>query len=125
MCRMKKTAFECFQYGRTMAVLPLKKHESSIVITIGSDKVQNILNMSDDEFNQDMESHLKGRFGQMHVKTKRIDYPLVGIYADRFYVNRFAVIGDAAVGMQPVTAQGFNLGLRGQDFLYEEALLSR
>lgn len=115
-----KTAFECFQYGRTMAVLPLNEHESSIVITIASDKAQAILDMSDDQFNQDTQTHLNNRFGSMRVKTKRITYPLVGVHAERFYANRFAIIGDAAVGMHPVTAHGFNLGLRGQEFLYQE-----
>ncbi len=116
----KKTAFECFQYGRTMAVLPLKPNESSIVITISSDKAQKIIDMTDDEFNQDMEKHLQGKFGQMRVLTKRIAYPLVGVHANRFYAKRYAVIGDAAVGMHPVTAHGFNLGLRGQNCLYQE-----
>ena len=115
-----KTAFECFQYGRTMALLPLRSYESSIVITITSDKAQKLLDMDEDEFNADMETHLNSRFGQMRVQTKRIAYPLVGVHANRFYANRFAVIGDAAVGMHPVTAHGYNLGLRGQNFLYVE-----
>tara|TARA_B100000378_G_C17762569_1_gene313672 strand:- start:176 stop:559 length:384 start_codon:yes stop_codon:yes gene_type:complete len=44
-------------------------------------------------------------------------YSLVGVFADRFISHRFALIGDAAVGMHPVTAHGFNLGLRGQNTL--------
>jgi 2-polyprenyl-6-methoxyphenol hydroxylase-like FAD-dependent oxidoreductase len=47
----------------------------------------------------------------------RHSYPLVGVYAQKFIATRFALIGDAAVGMHPVTAHGFNLGLRGQDLL--------
>ena len=39
------------------------------------------------------------------------------VYAQKFIAKRFALIGDAAVGMHPVTAHGFNLGLRGQDLL--------
>ena len=35
----------------------------------------------------------------------------------RFVAQRFALIGDAAVGMHPVTAHGFNLGLSGADIL--------
>ena len=35
--------------------------------------------------------------------------------AQRFYGKRSALIGDAAVGMHPVTAHGFNLGLASAD----------
>jgi 2-polyprenyl-6-methoxyphenol hydroxylase-like FAD-dependent oxidoreductase len=36
---------------------------------------------------------------------------LVAAYARRFVGTRLALAGDAAVGMHPVTAHGFNLGL--------------
>ncbi len=45
------------------------------------------------------------------------NYPLVGMIAQRFYGKRSALIGDAAVGMHPVTAHGFNLGLSSADLL--------
>ena len=38
----------------------------------------------------------------------------------RFVAQRAALIGDAAVGMHPVTAHGFNLGLSAQDALASE-----
>ncbi|MCL4722333.1 MAG: monooxygenase, partial [Gammaproteobacteria bacterium] len=37
--------------------------------------------------------------------------------AQRFVGQRFALLGDAAVGMHPVTAHGFNFGLYGVDAL--------
>ena len=43
--------------------------------------------------------------GKAHV------YPLATTYARHFAARRAALIGDAAVGMHPVTAHGFNLGL--------------
>ena len=58
-----------------------------------------------------------GKLGQMKQIGERYSYPLVGVYAQKFRSTRFALIGDAAVGMHPVTAHGFNLGLRGQDIL--------
>jgi len=54
----------------------------------------------------------------MQLVSERYAYPLVGVHANKFVKPRFALIGDAAVGMHPVTAHGFNLGLRGQDTLY-------
>jgi len=53
----------------------------------------------------------------MKLLSTRYSYSLVSVFADRFIANRFALIGDAAVGMHPVTAHGFNLGLRGQNTL--------
>jgi 2-polyprenyl-6-methoxyphenol hydroxylase-like FAD-dependent oxidoreductase len=56
----------------------------------------------------------------MRLVSELHSYPLVAVYADRFVATRFALIGDAAVGMHPVTAHGFNLGLSSQDTLANE-----
>jgi len=116
----RQTAFECFHYGRTLAVLPMPGNMSSIVITVATDQAEAILDMERACFNQDIEKHLKGRLGAMKLKGDRYPYPLVGVHANRFFTRRFALIGDAAVGMHPVTAHGFNLGLSGQDLLASE-----
>ncbi len=126
VCRMEhehsheKTAYECFFYGRTMAVLPMTGNVSSIVITVSSDIANSLMAMSEEEFNNDVQNHFKSRFGKMTLLDKRYAYPLVAVHASRFYANRFAIIGDAAVGMHPVTAHGFNLGLQGQETLAKE-----
>jgi ubiquinone biosynthesis UbiH/UbiF/VisC/COQ6 family hydroxylase len=126
VCRMEheqphnSTAYECFFYGRTMAILPMNGNVSSVVITISSTVANTLMAMSEEEFNQDVQSHFHSRFGKMTLLDKRHAYPLVAVHASRFYANRFAVIGDAAVGMHPVTAHGFNLGLQGQDILAKE-----
>ncbi len=119
-----QTAFECFHYGRTLAILPLSGNRSSAVITLPSDQVHDLLNMSEYSFNQDIENRLGGRLGKMTQAGQRFTYPLVGVHANRFYAKRFVLIGDAAVGMHPVTAHGFNLGLSGQDLLADEILKS-
>ena len=116
----RQTAFECFHYGRSLAALPMPGKLCSIVITVPSEQAGQILDMSEDSFNMDIETRLNGRLGKMKQKGKRYPYPLVGVHASRFFSNRFALIGDAAVGMHPVTAHGFNLGLSGQDLLAGE-----
>jgi len=114
------TAFECFHYGRTLAVLPMPGKTSSIVITVPSHKVDDVLNMTEEEFNNDVKKRLNGILGNMKLQGDRHTYPLVGVHANKFYSKRVALIGDAAVGMHPVTAHGFNLGLSGQDILANE-----
>lgn len=126
VCRMAldrdhdDTAYECFFFDRTMAVLPLNGRYCSVVLTISSDNADNLLKMSPKEFGRDMTERMEGKFGQMSLDTALFPYPLVGTYADRFYANRYALIGDAAVGMHPVTAHGFNFGLRGAETLSQE-----
>ena len=121
-------AYECFHYGRTLAVLPMVGNYSSIVITISSDQADAIMKMKDQTFNQDIQSRFNSRLGGMMVVGKKYSYPLFASHASHFHANRFALIGDASVGMHPVTAHGFNLGLRGSKTLatvIEEALASK
>ena len=120
VCRMahekphNQTAFECFHYGRTTAILPMNGNRSSIVVTVNSREAQHYAEMSDTAFNQNIEQKLGGLLGEMTLLGKRHTYPLVAVHAHQFIGRRFALIGDAAVGMHPVTAHGFNLGLKGQ-----------
>ena len=123
VCRMKHTlsnqhtAYECFHYGRTIALLPLEEHLTNTVITVDSDKADTIKKMSPEELAASVKEQLKGRLGNMELVSTIHNYPLVGMIAQRFYGKRSALIGDAAVGMHPVTAHGFNLGLSSADLL--------
>ena len=114
------TAYECFHHGRTLAVLPLSSRESSIVVTASSNERDRLMGMSDAEFSFDVERRFGARYGRMQLATERFAYPLVGVHAKRLHAERSALVGDAAVGMHPVTAHGYNLGLSGADILAEE-----
>lgn len=106
-----QTAYECFQYDRTLAVLPLNNQEVSIVITVNSDEAESVLKQAPESLAADIQQRVKSRFGNMKLSTELYHYPLVATYASRFNAPHAALIGDAAVGMHPVTAHGFNLGL--------------
>jgi len=126
VCRMEhdlpheQIAYECFHYGRTLAVLPMNGTLSSIVITVHNELAEQILDMSEEAFNLDIQQRFDNRLGAMRLVGERYSYPLIAVHADKFFANHFALIGDAAVGMHPVTAHGFNLGLRGQATLARE-----
>jgi len=110
-------ALECFDYGQTLALLPMVGNASSIVLTVTTNKAKAMLDMSETDFNAKITKDFRGELGKMTQSGERHSYPLVAVHAQTFIADRFALIGDAAVGMHPVTAHGFNLGLRGQDIL--------
>ena len=112
-------ALECFNYGHTLALLPMNGDVSSVVLTVPANKADEMLGLNEDDFNALAAKGFNNRLGAMNQIGERHSYPLVGVHAQRFKANRFALIGDAAVGMHPVTAHGFNLGLRGQNILAE------
>jgi len=121
----QQIAHECFLYGRTLAVLPLEGNLSSIVVTVSADQSEALLNMPAEDFSLRVKSWFDNRLGNMTLVGERYSYPLVAVHANQFVKPRYALIGDAAVGMHPVTAHGFNLGLRGQETLYQEILSAR
>lgn len=118
------TAFEHFDYDRVLATLPMSGNFSSIVITVDANVATKLANIDEEQFNANISERFNDRLGKMTLSSKRYSYPLVGVHANQFVSNRFALIGDAAVGMHPVTAHGFNLGLSGQSILAKEIKLA-
>lgn len=119
VCRMQievphqHTAWEWFGYGRTMALLPLNGDQASAVITLPPRQIEALMAQDPARFGHSISGLFEQRLGAMVPSAAPVAYPLVGVYAHAFVGDRCALIGDAAVGMHPVTAHGFNLGLAG------------
>lgn len=110
-------AQECFLEGHTLALLPKTGERCSAVWTVINSALPRLAAMDDRELALDIEAAAEGRLGRMRVDGPRHIYPLVAVWAERFVAPRLALIGDAAVGMHPVTAHGYNLGLYGIEAL--------
>lgn len=111
------TAHECFLQGHTLAMLPMAGRQSSAVWTVSSDGAAELMAAPPEEFAARVDQAFGHRLGALHLSGQRHAYPLVAVYAERFHAERFALIGDAAVGMHPVTAHGYNFGLYGIEVL--------
>lgn len=107
------TAWEWFDYGQTLALLPMNGLRSSVVITLAPEEMNRLMKLPEEDFNREVSARFKHRLGAMRLVSTRHAYPLVTAYANRLIGQRFALVGDAAVGMHPVTAHGFNFGLKG------------
>lgn len=110
-------AHECFLNRHTLAVLPLNGNRSSVIITMPPFEAIEMISKDEEEFNEWVSRQFKNRLGKMSLDSNRYSYPLIGVYANNFVKHRAALVGDAAVGMHPVTAHGFNFGLRGINIL--------
>ncbi len=110
-------AWECFRYGNTLALLPMNGRQCSAVITVDSNRAPDWLALSDEEFVGRVQQQAPRSLGTLQPAGKRHHYPLVGVFAHRFNGPRIALVGDAAVGMHPVTAHGYNFGLYGIEVL--------
>ena len=117
-------ATEWFGHNQTVAMLPLQEKLSSLVLTLPEPQIAALMELSEGAFAREMQQRTQQRWGALTPASARFRYPLVAVYAHRFAAPRFALVGDAAVGMHPVTAHGFNLGLAGAIRLAEEVSAS-
>jgi ubiquinone biosynthesis UbiH/UbiF/VisC/COQ6 family hydroxylase len=119
-------AWEWFGYGQTLALLPMNPHpdsgahRASVVITLPSREIETLMQMEPTEFNAAVTRRYANRLGSMQLVSTRHNYPLVAVFPQRLVAQRFATVGDAAVGMHPVTAHGFNFGLLSVEALTQE-----
>ena len=112
-------AWEWFGYGQTLALLPMNDapetgaHRSCVVLTLPHHQLEGLEKLAAPEFGEALTARFGQRLGRMELASTRHLYPLVGVRPHRLVAERFACVGDAAVGMHPVTAHGFNFGLLG------------
>jgi ubiquinone biosynthesis UbiH/UbiF/VisC/COQ6 family hydroxylase len=114
------TAWEWFRYGQTLALLPLHEaHTASVVITVAPAEARALQALPQESLGDVLAQRFDQRLGAMTALGPLHAYPLVGVYPKRLVSERVALVGDAAVGMHPVTAHGYNFGLLGVATLSE------
>ncbi len=110
-------ATEWFDNGQTLALLPLGERQASAVVTLPDGDAERLAAMDPGALGDELTRRFARKFGQMRMLTPMHNYPLTTSYSHRFITKRAALAGDAAVGMHPVTAHGFNLGIAGTERL--------
>lgn len=102
------TAFQWFLEDSILAYLPLPDNQISIVWS--NDKVNELLNMSTDDFCNEVALASDNRLGKLDIITKPVAFPLKLNLVDKFVRDRVILIGDAAHTVHPLAGQGVNLG---------------
>ncbi len=112
-------AYERFTSQGPLAILPGRDGRYTLVLARNSTSVSDVMAMSDEALIELVQTLFGFRLGRIRQIGKRQAYPLSLVTADSVAADRAVVIGNAANGLHPVAAQGFNLGLRDAASLAE------
>ncbi|MEE9375880.1 MAG: ubiquinone biosynthesis hydroxylase [Rhizobiaceae bacterium] len=105
-------AEEHFLPGGPFATLPLPNNRSSLVWTEPTDNAKRLISADDFTFELELERRFGHKLGEIEVVGPRKAFPLGLTLARGFVRPRFALVGDAAHGIHPISGQGLNLGFK-------------
>lgn len=105
-------AYERFTDTGPLAMLPVENDRAAFVWIVPSGDAEQILSLDDEMFTARLQELFGMRLGRFSKVGTRAAYPLGLSKANGLAVKRGVVVGNAAHGLHPVAAQGFNLGLR-------------
>lgn len=106
------TAEEHFLPAGPFATLPLRNNRSSLVWTERSADAERLVKEDDFIFEDELERRFGHKLGHLKVVGGRRAFPLGLTLARDFVAPRFALAGDAAHGIHPISGQGLNLGFK-------------
>ena len=93
-------------------MLPVADERAAFVWMLPPADAEATLNLADGEFTGRLQDLFGYRLGKFSRVGKRAAYPLALTKANGLVSQRSVVVGNAAHGLHPVAAQGFNLGMR-------------
>ncbi|PZU22967.1 MAG: ubiquinone biosynthesis hydroxylase [Shinella sp.] len=105
-------AEEHFLPAGPFAILPLKGNRSSLVWTERTPDADRLVAGDDFLFEEELERRFGQKLGSLRVAGDKRAFPLGLTLARAFVAPRFALVGDAAHGIHPISGQGLNLGFK-------------
>jgi 2-octaprenyl-6-methoxyphenol hydroxylase len=105
-------AYERFTDAGPIAMLPIADERAAFVWMLPPAIAEDLLALADGEFTDRLQETFGYRLGRFSKVGKRAAYPLALTKANGVTAKRSVVVGNAAHGLHPVAAQGFNLGMR-------------
>lgn len=95
-----------------LATLPIGQGLSSITWVESTPVATALLAQGDEALQVALEERLQDAIGPFRIEGRPSGYPLSAQHARRYVAPRLALVADAAHGIHPIHAQGFNLGIR-------------
>jgi len=107
----QQTAWQVFLDTGPLALLPLPGNHCSLVWSMVDAQVQQLLDLSADEFSAALTRASGGVLGRLQLTGARAHFPLRRLSAQRYVAGRCVLVGDAAHVIHPLAGQGVNQGL--------------
>ena len=108
----RDTAWERFTPQGPLALLPQPADRLGVVWIDRSECIDAAMNWDDDTLVNKLTARFSHELGGFSGPGKRARYPLIRQRTPHPVAQRVALVGNAANSVHPVSAQGFNLGLR-------------
>ncbi len=105
-------AEEHFLPSGPFAILPLTNNRSSLVWTERTEDADRLIASDDLVFEDELQRRFGHKLGELTVVGGRKAFPLGLTLSRAFVAPRFALAGDAAHGIHPISGQGLNLGFK-------------
>jgi 2-octaprenylphenol hydroxylase len=106
------TAWQWFQGGPVLALLPLPGSRVSMVWSLPEAEAARVAALDADALCREVEAASRGSLGALRLATAPRTYPLQRLSARRLVAPRVALAGDAGHVVHPLAGQGLNLGLQ-------------
>ena len=110
--RHGNVAYQWFQRGAVLALLPLRGDHVSMVWSLPTAQALRISGLEGKALCQEVEAAASGVLGELALVTPPRSYPLRRLAAERLVAPRVALAGDAGHVIHPLAGQGLNLGLQ-------------
>jgi ubiquinone biosynthesis UbiH/UbiF/VisC/COQ6 family hydroxylase len=116
-------ALQWFKNGEILAFLPLSEpnqthpgNSVALVWSVAEERAKELMALNADEFAKEVAAHSEHALGEMTLYSERAVWPLQLARADKWVgkhpeLGSWALAGDAAHTVHPLSGQGLNLGL--------------